>query len=156
MTYVSTEHLDDNGSMTSDERRTQQKRELQELKKRDIGYHQLKRLNPNYDPNDGIMNHKTKRFEPSQPKYLYIEIYGSGCTGSRIRMASTGSYTRFFVGSVDEDNFFKACVSTGECGQEAVTLFYSSPEEYENHHCTLLDQETKERWYKKNLAYRSL
>jgi hypothetical protein len=152
MTYVTTDHLDDNGSMTSEERRVQQKKELQELKKRDPGYHQLKRLNPNYDPNDGVFNHKTKKFETNQPKHVYIEIYGSG---TQIRMASTGSYTRFLVGSVDEDNYFKVGISTGECGQESVTLFYNSPEEYENHHHTLLDQETKERWYKKNLAYRS-
>jgi hypothetical protein len=84
-----------------------------------------------------------------------IEKYGSGQVGSRIRNAVTGSRTSSLVGSVDEDLFFKVSDTYGRNGRrEPLMLFYDSPEQYENHTFTLLDERVKESWHKKMLEVR--
>lgn len=57
-------------------------------------------------------------------------------------------------GSKDEDGLFSVILSTGETGQTPPVLFYDSPEEYERHFDVLVSKETKQRWHKKQLAYR--
>lgn len=85
-----------------------------------------------------------------------IEKYGSGKVGSNIRNAVTGEIRiNFLVGSVNEDLFFKVSDSYGRNGRrEPLMLFYDSPEQYENHTFTLLDQRIKDSWYKKSLDVR--
>lgn len=85
-----------------------------------------------------------------------IEKYGSGQVGSTIRNAVTGEIrVNFLVGSVDEDLFFKVSDTYGRNGRrEPLMLFYDSPEEYEKHTFTLLDQRIKDSWYKKMLEVR--
>ena len=85
-----------------------------------------------------------------------IEKYGSGKVGSNIRNAVTGEIRiNFLVGSVNEDLFFKVSDAYGRNGRrEPLMLFYDSPEQYENHTFTLLDQRIKDSWYKKSLDVR--
>ena len=75
---------------------------------------------------------------------VLIESYGSGQQGDRIKNAVTGERTRFAVGSSDEDLFFK--VSDAGRRNIPLVLFYDSPEQYENHHFTAVDDKLKESW----------
>jgi hypothetical protein len=78
---------------------------------------------------------------------IKVTYYGSGSIGARIRDAVTGEYKNDFVGKLDENKYFKVSRSTGEHANGPVTLFYSSPEEYENHQFQVVDQHVKDRWY---------
>jgi hypothetical protein len=91
-----------------------------------------------------------KRVEGSRKPHK-VEVYGSGDVGSRIRDPITGDrYKNYFVGSKNEDLFFKVKMATGEFGgRDGPTLFYSSPEEYEKHTKSFLSQETKDNWLAK-------
>ena len=64
-----------------------------------------------------------------------IDMYTSSGAGTRIRDAETGEYFPNYVGSKDEDLFFKVALSTGECRSlnGSNTLFYVSPQHYMNH-----------------------
>ena len=78
---------------------------------------------------------------------VHIENYGSGQQGDRIKNAVTGERTRFAVGSSDEDLFFKVSEASGRNGRNIpLVLFYDSPEQYENHHFTAVDEKIKEAW----------
>jgi hypothetical protein len=89
-------------------------------------------------------------------KTVTIENFGSGQIGTRIRNAVTGMRYTNLVGSIDEDLFFKVIDSTGRKGRkEPLILFYDTPEQYENHHYTTLQQNVKERWYEKCLDARA-
>jgi len=78
---------------------------------------------------------------------VHIENYGSGQQGDRIKNAVTGERTRFTVGSSDEDLFFKVSEASGHnCRNVPLVLFYDSPEQYENHHFTSVDDKLKEAW----------
>lgn len=57
-------------------------------------------------------------------------------------------------GSRDEDKLFSVILATGETGQTPPILFYDSPEEYERHFNTRVSKETKQRWHKKQIAYK--
>lgn len=81
-----------------------------------------------------------------------IEMYGSGDIGSHIRNAISGQRTPHLVGSKDEDLYFSVVEATGINGRsEGVRLFYDSPEQYESHFHTTLNQSIKERWHNKFL-----
>ena len=89
-------------------------------------------------------------------KTVTIENFGSGQIGTRIRNAVTGMRYTNLVGSIDEDLFFKVIDPTGRKGRkEPLILFYDTPEQYENHHYTTLQQNVKERWYEKCLDARA-
>jgi hypothetical protein len=75
---------------------------------------------------------------------VHIENFGSGQQGDRIKNAVTGERTRFAVGSSDEDLFFK--VSEASRKNVPLVLFYDSPEQYENHHFTAVNDKLKESW----------
>lgn len=88
-------------------------------------------------------------------KDAVIELYGSSQTGSRIRNAVTGQRYPHLVGSSDEDLYFKVSDSTGREGRSyPLTLFYDSPEQYENHFFTTLEPHIKSLWQDKNFAAR--
>jgi hypothetical protein len=55
------------------------------------------------------------------------------------------------VGLYDEDVYFKVMICTGEnkMKNEPITLFYHTPEQYENHFQVDLPIEDKKRWAKK-------
>jgi len=55
------------------------------------------------------------------------------------------------VGSFDEDIYFKVMICTGEnkMKNEPITLFYHTPEQYENHFQIEIPMKEKKRWAKK-------
>lgn len=88
-------------------------------------------------------------------KTITVEQYGSSQSGSRIRNAVTGQRYPYLVGSANEDLFFKVSDATGRKGRKyPLTLFYDTPEQYENHHFTSLNQDIKNAWQEKNLVAR--
>ena len=85
-------------------------------------------------------------------KQVVIEYYSSGPTGSNIRNAQTGVYTKDIVGSKYEDLYFKVTIANGKL----LTLYYDSPEQYERHQREKLSQETKEQWFKKRMLFEKI
>jgi hypothetical protein len=112
---------------------------LNDIKSLDKGYHKVKR-NLNKICIDGKYH-----------KNIFIEFYVSGDTGNKIRNAITGYRSCYKVGSVDEHIFFKVKMVNGECrkGTGYGSLFYDSPEQFEKHQFSILKQEVKDEWYKK-------
>jgi len=85
-------------------------------------------------------------------KQVVIEYYSSGPTGSNIRNAQTGVYTKDIVGSKQEDLYFKVTLTDNQ----PLTLFYDSPEQYERHQRVKLSHETKEHWFNKRLLFEKM
>ena len=83
-----------------------------------------------------------------------IRVFTSSGSGTRIRDAETGEFYQNKVGSSDEDLFFKVAIATGECtsANGSNTLFYCSPQHYENHLCTNVDPERIVAWEAKRDA----
>lgn len=103
------------------------KKQLEQLKKTDKDY---------YTTRLTVDNKKVK-----------IEMYSTNQTpGYLIRDAITGARLPYRVGSKDEYLFFKVRASHISNGEDVVTLYYSSPEEYEKHQNTTISNETKEGW----------
>jgi hypothetical protein len=120
--------------------RDQQNREINNLKSIDSGYGYLYRYKAN---SAGIK------------KRLKVDCYTSGDIGSHIRNAETGEYTKYKVGSKDEDNYFKIKICTGDLKTRNgnTTLFYDSTEQFESHLLEELDQDVKESWLEKYKLY---
>lgn len=57
------------------------------------------------------------------------------------------------VGSMDELLFFKVRFLSGECGVPAITLFYDTPEQYENQMNVTLSQTNKSSYVEKRNEY---
>jgi hypothetical protein len=109
------------------------------------------------DPNSRNPRY-VKRFNPDTKKKVRVEFFPTSSTPNMIIKnaisgAFQGSGTRFFrVGTKDEDLFFSVILATGELGEDAPTLFYDNPEQYERHFLTELSDKTKELWRNKNDA----
>jgi hypothetical protein len=107
------------------------------------------------DPNSSNKKY-VKRTNPETKKSTRVEFYPTSSTPNMIiKNAMTGTFQgldgRFFkVGTADEDLFFSVILATGELGQNASTLFYDNPEQYERHFFTKLPQQIKEKWTEKN------
>ena len=101
------------------------KRKINRRKKTEIGYFAT------YDsPNSKIVNAITGfRYRDEDPKL------------------------KILVGSIHEDMLFKVRISNGENKKDPVLLFYDSPEQFEKHQYTLLNQKTKETWLNKRMQY---
>lgn len=84
---------------------------------------------------------------------LKIEMYGSGDYGSTIRDAETGEYYKgHIVGSADEDLYFKTSYTLSK-NQDSLMLYYISPEHYERHQGTIVNNDIKLRWNQKKQIY---
>lgn len=84
---------------------------------------------------------------------ITLNLYGSGSIGTRIRNAVTGDDANVLVGSSNEDLFFKVSDSSGRYGrQHPLVLYYDSPEQFENHYLTTINQNIKNQWHKKKNA----
>lgn len=121
--------------------------ELRETKK------QLKYLQQSLDTRVFVMS-KTFRNVSINGKYYkkYVEkynVYGSGSQGTRIRNAITGMKQSQLVGSADEDLYFKVISTVVPGAVGSVTLFYSSPSEYEMHQNAIVSDSVKEAWRQK-------
>ena len=116
------------------------RRELNNLKKCDTGYH--------------FFSKKVLNTEKGRKRGLKIEYYASGDTGSQIRDAITGHRCQYLVGSKYEDLFFSVIISNGNTRQSyhPAVLFYDTPEQYEKHQHIELPMETKKCWYQKNAS----
>jgi hypothetical protein len=113
-----------------------QKKELNNIKSFDSGYGYV---------------YRNKLSGSSKVKHARVDCYTSGDSGMRIRNAETGQYYKFKVGSKDEDLFFKIALASGELKTTngSNVLFYDSPEQYEKHLMTEVDQEMKDMWVAK-------
>ena len=115
------------------------------------GYH----LSAQVDPGSTNKKH-VRRYNPEVGKNTRVEFFPtSSSQSSPIKNAMTGTYQgingRFFrSGTQDEDLFFSVILATGELGQNAPTLFYDSPEQYERHFFTKVPQGIKDKWTDKN------
>ena len=120
--------------------RDQQNREINNLKSIDGGYGCIYR----YKTNSNGINKRVK-----------VDCYTSGDVGSHIRNAETGEYTKYKVGSKDEDNYFKTKICTGQLKTRSgnTTLFYDSPEQFESHLFQELEEHVKENWLEKYKFY---
>jgi len=89
-----------------------------------------------------------------QWKNKKIDVYTSSGAGTRIRDAETGEYFPNYVGSKDEDLFFKVSLSTGECtsANNSNTLFYVSPQHYMNHLNAVVTPERIALWEERRSA----
>jgi hypothetical protein len=110
----------------------------------DKHHHTVKRSLINLNP--GKDKHKRKK---TLVKTYDLSFYSSGDTGSNIRDAVTGEYTKYIVGSTNQELFFKVIIATGESPNGPMTLFYASPEEYEQHQNCQVDQYVRDKWYNK-------
>ena len=90
-------------------------------------------------------------FDEKFYKQLTIECYSSGGQGTRIRDAVTGEYTRYLVGSANEDLFYTMRDATGRMTlrDDAGSFFYSSPEQYERNRFTTVSPAEKDAWNRK-------
>jgi len=115
------------------------RKELNNFKKCDNGYHHFVKR---------VLNEK------KQNKNIKIEYYASGDTGSQIRDAITGRRYHYLVGSKYEDLFFSVIISNGNTKQpyNPAVLFYNDPVQYEKHQHIELPMETKNYWYQKNAS----
>ena len=113
--------------------RKRQRKNNEEMKKLDKGYHKL------------------KRFINKKP--VEIDIYTTNdMPGTMIRDAITGArYIEDRVGTQNEHLFFKVAIATGEIGMNGGIVFFCSPEQYEKHFKGLysVPQEIKEKWTNK-------
>ena len=87
---------------------------------------------------------------PEKNTKMKIEFYDSRGLGNPICNAVTGQrYRDKLIGSRAEDHFFKACINHKDYGPESLTLFYETPEEFERHHFTMLDDDIKNAWHQR-------
>ena len=94
---------------------------------------------------------KSKYYHRMTRGGVQIGVYSSGQTGfTCIRNAETGELSNYVVGSSNEDLFYKVAVATGEFKCGPITLFYKSPEHFEKHQHTVVDEEMKQTWREKN------
>jgi hypothetical protein len=99
----------------------------------------------------GKFKRKSKYYHKMNRGGVQIGVYSSGQTGfTCIRNAETGELSNYVVGSLNEDLFFKVAVATGEFPCGPITLFYNSPEHFEKHQYTIVDEEMKLHWREKN------
>jgi hypothetical protein len=128
-------YMDDDVSITTgDYTITSEKKKrlksLEDIKRQDKGYNKVYRY--------------------KNGKQYSVEYYATPiCPGRKIRNAINGAYTNCLVGSFDEDLFFKIRLLTDKCDEDLTTLYYDSPEQYEKHFNTEIDDITKEKWKNK-------
>ena len=91
-----------------------------------------------------------KIYTKSGKRVIPIEFYSSGAIGNLITHAISGNKQKgHVVGSINEDLFFKVSFCSSKISNEPVTLFYYSPEEYENHQLISLSDDIKDKWREK-------
>lgn len=108
--------------------------------------HSVKRYSHNTNLGKGNSK-KNKKQNKSYNKPYKLTFYSSGDTGSNIRDAITGEYSKYIVGSKNQELFFKVIVATGESTHVPMHLFYASPEQYEEHQKCVIDEIIRQEWY---------
>lgn len=88
-------------------------------------------------------------------KTRLITAYYSGGMGSKIVDATTGAETQHQIGTKSEHLYFKVSYVANHAKNiqnVPVTLYYNSPNEYEQHLCEELDEPIKHVWSDKYYA----
>lgn len=102
---------------------------------------------------DKGVNHITRKVKMynGNIKNKRIRVYTSSGVGTYIRDAETGDLYSYKVGSKSEDIFYKVIIATGECNSKngSSTLFYCSPQHYENHLFTTVEPKRIAEWEEK-------
>ncbi len=76
-----------------------------------------------------------------------VELYSTRCNpGNLIRNPISGSRSNDRVGTKAERTYFKIRMTTVGDGVEPVTLYYDSPDTYENHMHTKVSKDIKKEW----------
>ena len=99
-----------------------------------------------FNPNDYI---KKKEDKVKRKKYYK----SSTSVGAHIVNAETGQVYEHLVGSTDECRYYTVMINEGK---EGIKLFYNSPEQYESHRNTELDDNLKVEWHNKEHERRVL
>lgn len=117
---------------------------MNELKRMDAGYNKVFR-------DVSFVNKKGENVLKRQK----VEFYTTGDIGSRIRDAESGVYYNAIVGSLDEHQFYKVGLASGECKSKngSNTLFYLSPAHYEKHFFTTLKEDVPRLWEERRIYY---
>ncbi len=135
--------MSDNMSMTSDELK-ETKKELKKLQQEvNTRVYTLKKVLNNVEINGRFYRKYVETYN----------IFGSGSQGTFIRNAITGERTSDYVGSINEDKYFKVISTRVPKAQGSVTLFYSSPSEYEDHNSITLPNHIKDEWRNKQQKF---
>lgn len=131
MHYYNSKYGRDDDDSTVSSNRKKHRKMMEDLKKADKGYNKISR----------IINNKKQS----------IEVYATSNTpGTMIRDAVTGSrFKEFRVGSLNEYQFFKVRMATGQMNGYSSTLFFDSPEQYERHMKTEVSPDLKDDWSKR-------
>lgn len=99
-------------------------------------------------------------------KHGQYNMYYSGSSGNRIRDATTGAKLDYFVGSNNEQLFFKVMETNSYLSRasaynnsnmshgKTLPLFFESPEQYEKHTFSTLDADTKRRWHERFMKFK--
>jgi len=135
---VSDVSIEETSSIDTEERDRRKTHEL--YKRSDPDFYSYKKIVWDEDGNRKV--HKTQ---------LYSSQYGK-----RIRNATTGIRESDFVGSAEEDLYFRvkdtALYTKTELNTECRKLFYRNPEECERHLNIVLPRSIKETWHNKQLG----
>ena len=107
---------------------------VNDIKKLDRGYNEIYRK---VEQTNGTVKNKK------------IIVYNSGDVGSNIRNAVTGIYANDLVGSKCEDLYFVSSLATGESQKGPLTLYFDSPEQFERHFNTTVNENIKSKWLEK-------
>ncbi len=138
MPYYENDNNDSN-SLNSSDRLAESNRQLELNDK----YFQRLRRNRLDEKKTAKRNDGTEYY-----KKVYVNAFGSGGHGMRIRNAVTGVKYPYLVGSRYQDKFFSVAICTGENGmKDSLSLFYDSPEQYESHMFSTIDNERKNIWH---------
>jgi hypothetical protein len=156
--YIGDGYSDDNASFTLSyssysHRSNKRNREIENAKRLDPGYNKIHRLRE-FRVMETLVDKytgETNKYEKIVKKRVPIELYTTTLTpGYMIRSALGGSYhSNYKVGTSDEYIFYKVALSTGECRSSngSNTLFFDTPEQYENVFEVSLPQNKKNEWY---------
>ena len=120
-----------------------------DLNEKSKSHNKHKLLNPNFLTYKKAFNQKWK--DGKYYKNINIDCYKSGTQGSIIYNAVTGYNTSHYVGSKDEHIYYNVTDCSGKFSKDRISLYYDSPEQYENHQYEILPTNIKEAWYKKNI-----
>jgi hypothetical protein len=95
-------------------------------------------------------------YDSVNEKYKKISYYNSGYNPSCfIRDAVTGRRTNIKIGSCGEYLFFKVKIAL-EKKDNPISLFFSSPDEYERHFLCKVDINLKKMWLQRRKMYEKI
>lgn len=87
-------------------------------------------------------------------EYKNIDVFSNKPNNKYIVHAIRGIITQHLIGTTDEKLYYKIKILNGtKNNKKYITLYYNSPEEYENHLDIKLDEQIKKNWYEEKNKY---